>query len=116
MVSSESAFVDLTDLPSNCGDKKKNKKTLVGKRDERVTKAAGLNRWDRTKVRAFIKCYECDKRRCIYTRTDDTDMAAMGALQQKLESVSDRFCCGDLLVDDNHPLSQVLVQKKKYNL
>ena len=74
--------------------------------------AAGLNNWDGKKVRAFIKCYEFDKRRCIYTRTDDVYMTAMGSLQQKLESVSNRFCCGDLLFDDNHPLSQILVQKK----
>ena len=39
-------------------------------------------------------------------------MTAMRSLQQKLESVSDQWCCGDLFFDDNHPLSQVLVQKK----
>lgn len=35
----------------------------------------------------------------------------MTALQQKLESVSSRFSCGDLLFDDSHPLSKVIVQK-----
>ena len=36
-----STFNDLTYLPSNGGDKKTNKKKLLGKRDERVSKAAG---------------------------------------------------------------------------
>ena len=112
VASSESAFADLTDLPSNCGDKKKDEKKLLRKREERVSKAAGLKSWDGKNVRAFIKCYECDKRRGIYTRTDDVYMTAMESSQQKLESVSNRLCCGDLLFDDNHPLGQVLVQKK----
>jgi hypothetical protein len=34
------------------------------------------------------------------------------AFQQKLESVSGRFSCGDLLFDDDHPLSKVIVQKQ----
>ena len=80
VASSESVFADLTDLPSNYEDKKKNKKKLLGKRDERVSKAAGLKSWDGKKVRAFIKCYECDKRRSIYIRTDDVYMTAMGSL------------------------------------
>ena len=36
----------------------------------------------------------------------------MEVLQQKLESVSDRYFCGDLLFDDSHRLSKVLAQKK----
>ena len=34
----------------------------------------------------------------------------MRSLQQKLDSISTQLCCGDLLFDDNNPLSQVLVQ------
>jgi len=33
-------------------------------------------------------------------------------LQQKLESVSEQYSCGDLLFDDTHHLSKVLVQKQ----
>ena len=33
-------------------------------------------------------------------------------IQQKLESESCRFCCGDFLLDDSHPLSKLLVQKQ----
>ena len=84
----------------------------MGKRDKRICKASGLKSWDGKKVREFIKCYECDKHLCIYTRTDEAYMAAMGSLQQNLESVSDRLYCGDLHFDDNRPLSQILVQKK----
>ena len=62
MAGSKSAFAEVTDLPSICGNKKKNKKNLLGKRDKRATKAAGLNSWDGNKVRTFIMCYKCDKR------------------------------------------------------
>jgi hypothetical protein len=34
-----------------------------------------------------------------------------GTLKQKLELVSGRYSCGDLLFDDSDPLSEVLVQK-----
>ena len=87
IASGESASTDLTDLPSNCGDEKKIKKKLLGKRNERIPKVAGFKGWDGKNVQAFIKCYECDKRQCIYTRTNDAFMTAMGSLQQKLESV-----------------------------
>ncbi len=39
----------------------------------------------------------------------------MEALQQKLESVSHRYLCGDLLFDDNHHLSTILAQRKNLN-
>ena len=100
---SESAFTDLTDLPSNYGDEKNNEKKLMGKRNERVSRADGLKDWGGKKARAFIKCYECDKRRCVYTRTGDAYTTAIGSLQQKLESVSTRFCCGNLLFDETTP-------------
>ena len=65
MAGSKSAFTELTDLPSICGDEKKHEKKLLGKCDKRATKTAGLNSWDGNKVRAFIMCYTCDKRWCI---------------------------------------------------
>ena len=34
------------------------------------------------------------------------------ALTQKMESVADRYSCGDLLFDDSHHLSKKLVQKQ----
>ena len=63
-------------------------------------------------MRCFIVCFHCGKRLCIYSPTDEGYTAAMTAMQQKLESVSGRYSCGDLLFDDGHHLSRVLVQKQ----
>lgn len=112
LVCSASAFTDLLDLPSSAVDEKKSKKRAREKWEKVVSKAAGIRNWEGKKVRAFITCYSCDKRWCIYVRTDDGYAAAMRALQQKMEFVSDRFCYGNLLFDDSHPLSKILVQKQ----
>ena len=77
---SESAFTDLTDLPSIVETHTKNKKKLLGKHNGRVSKAARFESWNGKKARAFTKCYECDKHRCIYTRTNDAYIAAMRSL------------------------------------
>ena len=63
-------------------------------------------------MRAFIKCYECNKRRYFYTKTDKANWRNRAALQQKLEMVTERFCCGNLLFDDSHLLSKVLLRKQ----
>jgi len=68
--------------------------------------------WDAKKVRAVLKRYHCAKPRCIYSPVDATYNAATTALQQKMESVSNRFSCGDLLFEDSHHLSKVLVQQQ----
>eukprot|EP00577_Skeletonema_sp_RCC1716_P024640 CAMPEP_0113400332 /NCGR_PEP_ID=MMETSP0013_2-20120614/16062_1 /TAXON_ID=2843 ORGANISM="Skeletonema costatum, Strain 1716" /NCGR_SAMPLE_ID=MMETSP0013_2 /ASSEMBLY_ACC=CAM_ASM_000158 /LENGTH=122 /DNA_ID=CAMNT_0000285385 /DNA_START=246 /DNA_END=615 /DNA_ORIENTATION=- /assembly_acc=CAM_ASM_000158 len=44
--------------------------------------------------------------------SDAVYIGAITALQQKLESVSDRFSCGDLIFEDDDPLSKAVVQKK----
>ena len=77
-----SAFVSLTDLLSNCVDKKQYNTKILEKCNKR------LENWDRKKVRAFIKRYACNKRRHIYTRIDDAYMTTMELLQQRPESVS----------------------------
>ena len=33
-------------------------------------------------------------------------------MQQRLESISKRYTCGDLLFDESHPLGKVVVQKQ----
>ena len=106
------SLTDLTDLPSDKKEGEKAEAKLRARRDERVTKAAGLKSWASKKARCTVTCYECLKRRVVYAATDNAYYAARGALQQKLESVSHRFCCGDLLFDDNHPLSGILCQKQ----
>jgi hypothetical protein len=106
------ALVDLSDLPSNVGDPKKEEARKRAKRDVDINKALGLKSWDGKKVRAIVTCFHCMKRRCIFTVTDADFSAARVALHQKLESVSGRYSCGDLLFDDSHPLSKVIVQKQ----
>ena len=108
----EVAFTDLEDLPSNAVDTRKVCAKLNAKRDKTASKAAGIRSWEGSKVRAFIKCYECSKRRCVYAKTDEGYWRNRAALQQKLDTVAKRFCWGDLLFDDSHTLIKVLLQKQ----
>ena len=77
-----------------------------------MAKEVGLKSWDSKKVRCFLTCCFCGKRRCIYSKVDEDYKAAEVALTQKMESVADRYSCGDLLFDDSHHLSKKLVQKQ----
>ena len=43
---------------------------------------------------------------------EDDYLEARVVLQQKLESIARHFSCGDLLFDDSHYLSNILVQKQ----
>ena len=63
----KAALTDLSHLPShkNEGDKSK------AQRDQEVTKELKLKSWDGKKVRSFVSCFHCGKRRCIYSPTDD---------------------------------------------
>ena len=108
----KSLLVDLSDLPSGVGDPKKAEAKEWAARDVRVAEEVGLRYWESKKVRSFLVCYHCGKRRCIYSPRDNEYETAQLALQQKLESVSGRFSCGSLLFDDGHHLSKILVQKK----
>ena len=107
----DSTLIDLSDLPSSVGDRKKNETKLKSIRDVERTKSLKLKSWDSKKVRSFLTCYHCGKRRCVYTPSDDGWAVAEVVFYQKLESVSERFSCGDLLFSDNHHLSKVIVQK-----
>ena len=111
-VNNPNALSDLSEMPSNAGDKKKELNKKHKERDAKLTKELILKSWDGKKVRAFLICYHCGKRRCIYTGKEEGYLAAKVALRQKMESVSDRFSCGDLLFDNDHPLSKVIVQKQ----
>ena len=106
------ALTDLIDMPSNVGDKDKKQLQEAKKRDLEVTKALNLKSWEGRRIRAIIMCFNCNKRRCIYSPKDEEFIAANVAFRQKLESVSGRYSCGDLLFDDNHRLSKVIVQKQ----
>ncbi|KAL7550297.1 hypothetical protein ACHAWF_013536 [Thalassiosira exigua] len=103
------SLTDLSHLPSHM-EEMMNKD--LAKRDVNLAKELKLKSWDSKRIRALVVCYNCGKRRCIYSPTDESYTAAITALHQKLESVSGRYSCGDLLFDDGHPLSRVIVQKQ----
>ena len=109
---SPASLIDLSALPSAIGDPLKVDTKKRTKRDAEVNKALKLKSWDPKKVRGVLKCYHCAKPRCIYSPVEESFNAAATALQQKMESVSSRFSCGDLLFDDTHHLSKILVQKQ----
>ena len=62
----DAAFTNLEDLPSNAADTLKASDKLRARHSENASKAAGMRRLEGSKVRAFIKCYECSKRQCVY--------------------------------------------------
>ena len=68
--------------------------------------------WGAKRDRAIVQCFHCGKARCIYTVTDDGHSIVMLALQQKMESLSHHFSCGDLLFDDSHYLSKLVLKRK----
>ena len=102
----------MSDLPSAKAEGDKAEAKIRAQRDERVAKTARLKSWDGKKLRCIVTCYECHKSRGIYARNNADYYAVKDTLQQKLESVSHRFCCGNLLFDDNHPLSAILCQRQ----
>ncbi|KAL7547981.1 hypothetical protein ACHAWF_011257 [Thalassiosira exigua] len=103
------ALTNLSHLPSHMEDQKRKD---LKKRDIDIAKDLKLRSYESKKVRAIVKCFHCGKRRCIYSPSDEVYTVAITALQQKLESVSNRYSCGDLLFNDGHHLSRVLVQKQ----
>ena len=81
------------------------------RQDRLVAKTVGLKSWDGKKLRCIITCWECGKGGGVYAPMDAAYYEAKDALEQKLEPVSHRFCCGDLLFEDDHPLSRILCQR-----
>jgi len=107
-----SSVVDLSFLPSAIADPFKVDTRKKTARDTKLAKDLKLKSWDAKTVWGVLQCYHCAKTRCIYSPVEDGYSAVAITTQQKLESVSYRFSCSDLLFDDNHPLSKVLVQKQ----
>lgn len=64
------AMTDLTDLPSMKEDKNKEDTKERTNRDLLVSQAAGVRSWEFKKVKGFVVCYHCGKRRCIYSNND----------------------------------------------
>ena len=105
-------LVDLSALPSAISDPLNVDARKKTKRDTEVEKVLSLKSWDAKKVRGVLKCYHCAKPWCIYSPVEAAYNAATTALQHKMESVSGQFSCGDLLFEDSHHLSKVLVQQQ----
>ena len=102
----------LSDLPSSAGGAKKEAAKKKKARDAQKSKENKLKSWDSRRVRALATCFHCNKRRCACAGVEEDYQAAMVVLQQKLESISGQFSCGDLLFDDSHYLSYILVQNQ----
>ena len=111
-VHNPSYLTDLSDMPSSVGNPKKEETKKRKARDIKIDKDLKLKSWDGKKVRGFVTCFFCNKRRCLYAATDPEYQEARLAIRQQMESVSDRYSCGDLLFDDGHPLSTVIAQKQ----
>ena len=104
-------LTDLTDLPSQKNEELKESRRQHAERDKQICKKLKLRSWENKKVRGFLNCYECGKRRCLYTPTEQDWENHKLLVQQKLESVGYRYSCGDLLFGDG-PLSEVVGQKQ----
>ncbi len=103
----EDALTDFSDLPSYKGKGVESK----AQRDRAVVSKLNLKSWDGKKVRSIVICYFCGKRRCIYSPTDAAFATGSAALKAKLESLSDRYSCGDLIFGDDDDMSKIIVQK-----
>ena len=113
-----SALTNMSDLPSFNSDKQamKGDKEAKKERDKKVDKETGLKSWDPKKVRSILTCFCCGKCCCIFSKENGIDYKNVSvALQQKYESVSERFTCGDLLFPDNHRFSRLLAQRTNIN-
>ena len=111
----EKSYVDLSDLPSKNNEKQKEKdsKSKKVKRDAEVSKALKLKSWEGKKVFAIVKCFHCDKPRCLLTRTKDglPFYNARKELKDRLESISHMYSCGDLIFKDDEASGKVITQR-----
>ena len=113
----EKALNDLSDLPSKkTADKEAaEEKKKRGGRDFDINKKLKLKSWDPKKVRGAVVCYFCAKPRCIFAceKQSDEYRNAAKAWQQKLESIGERYLCGDLVFNDNEPTTMIITQRQQ---
>ena len=70
---------------------------------------AGVGEWEAKKVRSIVACFDCGKRRCIFSRAKDEQYKeGLKKWQQKLESIDFRYTC----VSDDDALSNVFAQRR----
>ena len=60
-------------------------------------------------------CYFCAKPRCIFAceKQSHDYRNADKAWQQKLESIGERYSCGDLIFNDNEPTEMIITQRQQ---
>ena len=81
--------------------------------DVEVNKNLKLCSWDTKKLKVILKCFKCNKHRCYFSQSNNDDYeSSVEILQFKMESISFRYSCGDLVFDDNHLVSTVLGQRQ----
>ena len=94
-------------MPLNVVDTRKGNAKVKARYDENSSKAARIRIWEESKVRGFIKCYECSKICCVYANTDEGYWRNRTVLQQNLKIVAEQLCCCGLFFGDNYPLIKV---------
>jgi hypothetical protein len=108
------ATSDLTDLPSKKADESKEAEKAKANRDKEVAKQQELRSWEAKKVRCVVRCFNCNKLRCIYSKELNTEyFKAAKELKLKMESHSG-YSCGDLIFDGDHPISQVISIRQQF--
>ena len=71
-----------------------------------------LNKWNATKVRATVTCWQCAITRLIYSNAElEKDVKI--ALQQRIEGM--HFVCGSLLFEEDDPLGSIICQRLALN-
>ena len=61
------AITNLSALPSSAEKKHMENGKTKATHDSDLSKELGLKSWDAKRVQAFLICYHCGKRRCIYS-------------------------------------------------
>ena len=98
--SNPAALVDLTDLPSKLQDPEASISDEKKKLDTENGKI--VNRWNSSKVRAVINCWDCGKGRCLYSKN-----ALTGEQLQQVQLVieNSQYVCGGQLFDEDDPFA-----------
>lgn len=108
-----SAVSDLTDLPSKKVDELKEAQKMKATRDKEVAQKLDLRSWDPKKVRSVVRCFHCNKPRCIFSKEMNTVYYQVSKLlKQRIKSISG-YSCGDLLFDDDDEISNVIAQRQQ---
>lgn len=103
-----------SDLPSMTNNDKMlmEKRKARTARDMAVTKNLKLKSWEAKKAKGILKCYHYNKPRCYFLQEYiDEYKDTAESLLLKMESISFRCSCSNLVFDDDYPVSKVLGQR-----